>query len=66
MAKLKVDADSGRVQYAVLASGGILNKKRSAIPWETLRMGLGKDDLVVEIDPNQLQKLAGSASASTR
>jgi sporulation protein YlmC with PRC-barrel domain len=64
--ELMVDADSGSVQYAVLASGGILSKERLAIPWETLRMGLGKNDLVVEIDQSQLQKLPNAASASSR
>jgi len=64
--ELMVDADSGTVQYAVLASGGMLSKERLAIPWETLRMGLGNNDLVVEIDQNQLQKVPSAANASAR
>lgn len=64
--ELMVDPNSGSVQYAVLASGGMLSKERLAIPWETLRMGLGKDDLIVELDQNQLPKLPSAPSASVR
>ncbi len=65
--ELMIDAQSGQVQYAVLASGGVLGVggERYSLPWETLKMGLGKDELVVEVDKAQLQKAAsGSPSGS--
>ncbi len=55
--ELMIDPQSGRVVYAVLSSGGILGtgEKTYAIPWETLQVGLGKEELVLEIDREKLQ-----------
>lgn len=56
--ELMIDPQSGTVKQAVLAlSGGWLTEtKRVALPWETLKVGLGKDELVVEMDKEQLQQ----------
>ena len=55
--ELMIDPQTGTVKHAVLAlSGGWLTTaKRIALPWETLKIGLGKEKLVVEMDKNQLQ-----------
>jgi sporulation protein YlmC with PRC-barrel domain len=55
--ELMIDPQTGRVVYAVLASGGVLGmgEKSLAIPWETLKVGLGKEELIVEIDKDKLQ-----------
>lgn len=56
--ELMIDPQTGTVKQAVLAlSGGWLTEtKRVALPWETLKVGLGKDELVVEMDKEQLQQ----------
>ena len=53
-----IDPQSGRIVYAVIASGGVLGMggKSLAIPWETFTVGLEKDALVVEIDKDKLQR----------
>jgi PRC-barrel domain len=58
-----IDPQSGQVRYAVLAAGGVMGMggERYSIPWETLKMGLGTDELVVELDKAQLQKSAGGS-----
>jgi len=55
--ELMIDPQSGRVAHAVLAFGGVwgMNEKSMAIPWETLKVGLGKEELVVELTKEQLQ-----------
>jgi sporulation protein YlmC with PRC-barrel domain len=55
--ELMIDPQSGRIVYAVLASGGVLGmgEKSIAIPWETLKVGLKEDELVVEVDKDKLQ-----------
>jgi sporulation protein YlmC with PRC-barrel domain len=55
--ELMIDPQSGRIVYAVMASGGVLGmgKKNLAVPWETFKVGLEKDELVVEIDKDKLQ-----------
>jgi len=64
--ELMVDPDSGRVQYVVLASGSMWSKGGDtlSIPWETLRLGWNKEDLVVELDKDQLQKVPSEESAT--
>jgi len=54
---LMIDAQSGRVTSAVLSVGGTLGigAKQVEIPWDTLKLGLGKEELVVEMDKEQLQ-----------
>ena len=55
--ELMIDPQTGRIVYAVMASGGVLGmgEKSLAVPWETFRVGLEKDELVVEIDKDKLQ-----------
>jgi sporulation protein YlmC with PRC-barrel domain len=66
--ELMVDPQSGRVQYAVLSAGGVLGMggERYSIPWEAMKMGLGKDELVVELDKEQLQQASGASSATSQ
>jgi sporulation protein YlmC with PRC-barrel domain len=54
---LMIDAHSGRVTGAMLAVGGTLGmgSKVVQIPWEALKLGLGKQELVVEMEKDQLQ-----------
>jgi sporulation protein YlmC with PRC-barrel domain len=58
---LMIDAQSGRVTSALLAVGGTLGMgaKQIEIPWDTLKLGLGKKELVVEMDKEQLQNATG-------
>ncbi|HEV8718008.1 MAG TPA: PRC-barrel domain-containing protein [Candidatus Binatia bacterium] len=55
--ELMIDPQNGHIVYAVVASGGVLGmgKKDVALPWETFKVGLEKDDLIVEIDKDKLQ-----------
>jgi sporulation protein YlmC with PRC-barrel domain len=55
--ELMIDPESGRIVYAVMASGGVLGmgEKNLAVPWETFKVGLEKDELVVQIDKDKLQ-----------
>jgi sporulation protein YlmC with PRC-barrel domain len=59
--ELMIDPQTGRVVYATLASGTVLGMggKPLDIPWEALKVDLGKDGLIVEVDNNKLQ--AGSS-----
>ena len=47
-----LDPQTGRVRSVVLTFGGTLGmgEKRMTIPWETLRMGIDKNELVVEME----------------
>jgi sporulation protein YlmC with PRC-barrel domain len=55
--ELMIDPQSGRIVYGVMATGGVLGmgEKPLAIPWETFKVGLEKDELIVEIDKDKLQ-----------
>src|SRR5262245_35231959 len=55
--ELMIDPQTGRIVYAVMASGGVLGmgEKSLAVPWETFKVGLEKDELVVQIDKDKLQ-----------
>ena len=55
--ELMIDPQSGRISSAVLSFGGVLgiNEKRIEIPWDKLQVGLGKKELIVEMDKEQLQ-----------
>jgi len=55
--ELMIDPQSGRISSAMLSFGGVLgmNEKRIEIPWDTLKVGLGKKELIVEMDKEQLQ-----------
>lgn len=54
--EVMIDPQTGRVAYVVLTSSDMLgrNEKSMAIPWEALRVGLGKNELVVEVDNSKL------------
>ena len=54
--ELMVEPQSGRIQRVVVSFGGTLgiNENRVEIPWEALTIGLGKKELVVEVDKEQL------------
>ena len=58
--ELMIDPQTGRVVYATLASGTVLGMggKPIDVPWEALKVDLGKDGLIVEVDNEKLQ--AGS------
>jgi sporulation protein YlmC with PRC-barrel domain len=51
-----IEPQSGRIRRIVVSFGGTLgiNEKRVEIPWEALSIGLGKEELVVEVDKEQL------------
>jgi sporulation protein YlmC with PRC-barrel domain len=55
--ELMIEPQNGHIAYAVVSSGGVLGmgKKDLAVPWETFRVGLQKDELIVEIDKDKLQ-----------
>jgi len=55
--ELMIDLQSGRIVYAVMASGGVLGmgEKSLAVPWETFKVGLEKDELIVQMDKDKLQ-----------
>ena len=66
--ELMVDPQSGQIQRVVVSFGGTLgiNEKRVEIPWEALTIGLGKKELVVEIDKEQLgQNSSGETAAES-
>ena len=54
--ELMIEPQSGRIRRIVVSFGGTLgiNEKRVEIPWEALSIGLGKGELVVEVDKEQL------------
>jgi sporulation protein YlmC with PRC-barrel domain len=64
---LMIDTQSGRVTSAVLAVGGTLGMgtKQVEIPWDTLKMGLGKEELVVEMDKDQLPSAETNTPSAT-
>ncbi len=59
--ELMIDPQTGRIVYATIASGTVLGMggKPLDIPWEALKVDLGKDGLLVAVDNNKLQ--AGSS-----
>ena len=59
--ELMIDPQTGRIVYATLASGTVLGMggKPLDMPWEALKVDLGKDGLIVEVDNDKLQ--AGSS-----
>jgi sporulation protein YlmC with PRC-barrel domain len=63
--ELMIDPQSGRISSAVLSFGGVLgmNEKRIEIPWDTLRVGLAKKELIVEMDKEQLQPAPSTKTA---
>jgi sporulation protein YlmC with PRC-barrel domain len=60
--ELMVDPQSGRIARAVVTFGGVLglNAQRVDIPWETLKIGLRQEELVVEMDKERLPLAPGA------
>ena len=56
-----IDPQTGRIMSVVLSFGGTLGmgEKRVTIPWETLTVGIGKSELIVEVEKEQLQPAPG-------
>ena len=56
-----IDADSGRILYAVLSFGGFLGlgDKLFAIPWESLQLPSGNEAIVLNVDKEQLKNAPG-------
>ncbi|CAN5349917.1 hypothetical protein BH09PSE5_BH09PSE5_19200 [soil metagenome] len=61
VADLMFDLDSGRVSYAVMASGGFLGlgEKHFAIPWGVLEIDRDRKCLVLDADAATFQKSPG-------
>ena len=66
--ELMVEPQSGRIQRVVVSFGGTLgvNEKRVEIPWEALTIGLGKKELVVEVDKERLGQSSGGETTVGR
>ena len=58
---LMLDPQTGRIMSAVLSFGGTLGmgEKRVTIPWETLAVGINKNELVVEMEKEKLPPAPG-------
>ncbi len=56
-----VDADAGRIAYAVLSFGGFLGlgDKYFAIPWEALRFNLSDKHALLNVDKKVLENAPG-------
>ena len=63
--ELMIEPQSGRIRRVVVSFGGTLgiNEKRVEIPWEALTIGLGKKELVVEVDKERLGQSSGGETA---
>jgi sporulation protein YlmC with PRC-barrel domain len=66
--EIMIDPQTGRVAYVLLTSSDMLgmNEKSLAIPWEALRVGLGQNELVVEVDNSKLSSSAPTYEMSQR
>ena len=56
-----IDADAGRIAYAVLSFGGFLGlgDKYFAIPWEALRFNLSDKHALLNVDKKVLENAPG-------
>ncbi len=56
-----IDADAGRIAYAVLSFGGFLGlgDKYFAIPWEALRFNLSDKHALLNVDKKLLENAPG-------
>src|SRR5215469_12265599 len=56
-----IDADAGRIAYAVLSFGGFLNMgdKYFAIPWEALRFSLSDKYALLDVEKRLLENAPG-------
>ena len=61
-----IDADAGRIAYAVLSFGGFLGMgdKYFAIPWEALRFDLSGKHALLNVDKKLLEKAPGFSKDS--
>jgi sporulation protein YlmC with PRC-barrel domain len=59
-----IDPQTGRIVSTVLSFGGTLGvgEKHVTIPWETLTVGIGKSELIVEVHKEQLPPAPGVAT----
>ena len=59
--EIVIDLETGRVAYAVLASGGFLGlgDKYFAVPWDMLTVDTDSHEVVVDVDKEVLQKAPG-------
>ncbi len=59
--EIVIDLDNGRVAYAVLAAGGFLGlgEKFFAIPWDLIAVDTDAHELVVDLDPEVLERAPG-------
>jgi sporulation protein YlmC with PRC-barrel domain len=68
VSNIMIDKISGRVAYAVLATGGILGigKETIALPWEVLKYNTEKGGYVVDVDHAKLEEAPQMASGDLR
>ena len=52
---LVLDDQSGRVQYAILSFGGLLNNRLVAVPWKRLRLKGNHKTFILNIDKETLR-----------
>lgn len=59
--ELVIDLDGGRVNYAVLASGGFLGlgEKYFAIPWDLLSVDTENHEVVIDVSKDMLKNAPG-------
>lgn len=59
--ELMIDIPSGRVAYAVLSFGGILNmgNKLFAVPWNALTLDEDEKQFILDVDKNRLENAPG-------
>jgi sporulation protein YlmC with PRC-barrel domain len=59
--ELVIDLDSGRINYAVLSSGGFLGlgNKLFAIPWDMLTVDTDSKEVVIDLSKETLENAPG-------
>ena len=59
--EIMIDVPSGRVAYAVLSFGGILNlgSKLFAVPWNALTLDEDEKEFILDIDKTRLENAPG-------
>ncbi|HET9259969.1 MAG TPA: PRC-barrel domain-containing protein [Acidimicrobiia bacterium] len=59
--ELVIDLEGGRVNYAVLASGGFLGlgEKYFAIPWDLLTVDTDSHEVVIDVSKEMLENAPG-------
>ena len=58
---LMIDANDGRIVYAVLSFGGFLGmgNKLFAVPWPSLTFDMVRDEFVLNVDKDKLKSAPG-------